>query len=123
MTSSFQNRPAAPSLKFWFAMLVLIGPIHMSEQLLFGLDQLAELKAIFAAYYSRFSNPDIGTWLLVVIAFTLIQSLLLAALAGGRWRLFAAGFFGVGAVGEGHHLVQSLVRGAPRRVENRLAVA
>jgi hypothetical protein len=99
------------SLTFWFAMLVLIGPIHMVEQLLFGLDVMAEFKTMVAAYYSWFANPDIGTWLLVVVSLVLIQLLLLAMLAGGRWRLFAAGFFGVQAVGEGHHIVQALLQG------------
>ncbi len=111
MTHPIDSGKALPGLKFWFAMLVLVGPIHMTEQLLFGLDQLSELKALFAGYYSHFSNPDVGTWLLVVAAFTLVQSLLLAMLAGGRWRLLAAGFLGVQAITEGHHLVQALVRG------------
>lgn len=107
MTKQFKQ----PSLTFWFAMLVLIGPIHMTEQLFCGLDQLQELKGIAAAYYARFENPDLGTWWLVVIAFTLVQSLLLATITGGRWRLAAAGFLGASAVGEGHHLIQSVASG------------
>jgi hypothetical protein len=98
-------------LVHWFALLVLIGPIHMGEQMLSGLDTLYELKSMMAAYYSRFTNPDVGTVALVIFVVTLFQLLLLGALAGGRWRLFVAGFFGVMAVAEAHHVVQTLVQG------------
>ena len=95
----------------WFALLVLIGPIHVGEQLMFGLDTLYELQAMMAGYYSLFSNPDVGTVLLVIITVTLVQSFLLAVLAGGRSRLLVAGFFGMVGVGEAHHIVQTLVQG------------
>jgi hypothetical protein len=96
----------------WFLALVLIGPIHMAEQMVSGLDTLYELQALVAVWQSYFDNPDVGTVILVIAAVTLIQSLLLATLAGGRWRLFAAGFFGVQAVGEAHHLIQAAVNRA-----------
>ncbi len=95
----------------WFALLVLIGPIHVGEQLMFGLDTLYELQAILGGYYSFFTNPDVGTVLLVIITVTLVQSFLLAVLAGGRWRLLVAGFFGIAGVGEAHHIVQTVVQG------------
>ena len=71
----------------WFACLVLTGPIHIAEQLMFGLDTLYELRAMMAGYYSHFENADVATVLLVIFVVTLVQSLLLAVLAGGRWRL------------------------------------
>ena len=95
----------------WFALLVLIGPIHIGEQLMFGLDTLYELQAMMAGYYSQFSNPDVGTVMLVIIVVTLVQSLLLAALAGGRWRLLVAGLFGILGVGEAHHIIQTFAQG------------
>jgi hypothetical protein len=94
----------------WFALLVLIGPIHVAEQLMFGLDTLYELRAMFAGYYSLFANPDVGTVLLVIFAVTLVQSFLLAVLASGRWRLLVAGFFGFMGLVEMHHLVQTVVQ-------------
>jgi uncharacterized protein with HXXEE motif len=95
----------------WFALLVLIGPIHMGEQMLSGLDTLDELNTMMAAYYSRFTNPDVGTVALVIVVVTFVQLLLLGALAGGRWRLFVAGVFGLMAVAEAHHVAQTLVQG------------
>ena len=112
MTQTPQTTAAMADLKRWFGFMVLIGPIHMGEQLMFGLDQLAELKTMMAAYYAQFQNPDVGTVVLVILVFTLVQSLLWAMLAGGRWQLLAAGFFGVFAVGEGHHVLQALYGGS-----------
>lgn len=96
----------------WFGCLVLTGPIHIAEQLMFGLDTLDELKGITASYYSHFSNADVGTVMLVIFVVTLVQSLLLATLAGGRWRLSVAGFFGVAGVAEVHHIVQTVWHGS-----------
>jgi hypothetical protein len=31
-------------IRLWFGWLVIIGPLHMCEQLLFGIDELYELK-------------------------------------------------------------------------------
>jgi hypothetical protein len=98
-------------LKRWFGWLVLIGPIHMAEQLWFGLDELQELRGMMAAYYDHFRNPDVATVVLVVIVATIVQVLLYAMLVGGRWKLLAAGFFGVSGLIEAHHLVKTLVHG------------
>jgi hypothetical protein len=94
----------------WFALLVLIGPIHVGEQLISGLDTLYELQALLAHYYALFANADVGTVMLVIMTVTLVQSLLLAVLAGGRWRLAVAAFFGLMGLGEAHHLVQTVVQ-------------
>jgi hypothetical protein len=98
----------ARQLVRWFGCLVLTGPIHMAEQVMFGLDTLDELKGMTASYYSFFSNADVGTVMLVIFIVTLVQSLLLATLAGGRWRLSVAGFFGVAGIAEVHHVLQTL---------------
>lgn len=106
------RKPLTQSLNFWFGMLLFIGPIHMTEQLLFGLDELQELKTLVARYYGRFADPDIGTWWLVVMTATLVQLLMYGLLAGGRWRLAAAGFLGVFAISELHHIIRSMAAGA-----------
>ena len=95
----------------WFGWLVAIGPIHMGEQFLFGLDTLDEMRDLLGSYYSLFSNQDVATVALVIFVVTLVQSLLLATLAGGRWRLFAAALFGAMGIGESHHIIQTLVQG------------
>jgi hypothetical protein len=83
----------------------------MAEQLMFGLDTLYELRAMMASYYSHFNDSDVGTVILVIAVVTLVQSLLLAVLAGGRWRLSVAGLFGIMGVVESHHLVQTILFG------------
>jgi len=98
-------------LRRWFGWLVIIGPIHMAEQVWFGLDELEELRGMMAAYYSQFLNPDLGTVALVIGAVTFVQVLLYAMLVGGRWKLLAAGFFGLAGVGEVHHVVKTLLHG------------
>lgn len=47
---------------------------------------------------------------LVILIVTLVQSLLLATLAGGRWRLSVAALFGIMGIAESHHLVQTVIR-------------
>jgi hypothetical protein len=99
------------SLSFWFGMLVLVGPLHMTEQLFFGLQEMDELKALLAGYYSNFANPNIGTWWLVVGVVTFLQVLIWGMLAGGRLRLAAAAFFGAFSVFELHHVFRSAASG------------
>jgi len=102
----------AKDLRRWFGWLVIIGPIHMAEQIWFGLDELQELKGLMAAYYSQFRDPDIATVALVIGIFTIVQSLLYAMLVGGRWKLLAAGLIGALSVGEAHHIVRTLAHDA-----------
>lgn len=110
--NAMRNQQDSRQLLRWFGLLVAIGPIHIAEQMMFGLDTLDELKGLTAGYYSLFSNPDVGTVMLVIITVTLVQSLLWATLAGGRWRLSVAAFFGFMGVAEGHHILQTIGRAA-----------
>jgi len=99
-------------IRRWFAWLVIIGPLHMAEQLLMGINELYEIKRFMAAYHSWFRDPDYGTVVLATIGGTLILLLAYGLLLGGRWRLLAVGFFGVLAVTEMHHIVKTLIHGA-----------
>jgi hypothetical protein len=98
-------------LLLWFGSLIVIGPIHMLEQVLFGLDELQELKGLMATYYGSFREADIATVTLVIIVFTIVQVLLYCVFAGGRLRLFVAGFFAVQAIGEVHHVLRVFASG------------
>jgi len=93
----------------WFGWMVLIGPVHIGEQLLFGIDELAEIKRVLAVYHSWFRDPDYGTVVLVGIVVTSVMLMVYGLLVGGRWPLFVAGFFGVVGVAELHHLVKTLL--------------
>ena len=96
-------------IRRWFGWLVIIGPVHVGEQLLFGIDELTEIKRIVAVYYGWFRDPDCGTVVLVGITVTLVLLMVYGLLVGGRWPLIVAGFFGVVGVGEVHHLVKTLL--------------
>ncbi len=99
-------------IKRWFGWTAVIGPIHMCEQLLFGIDQLDELKGFADSYYSMFSNPNYGTVLLVMLSFTLINLIVYSFLKGGRWPLVAIGLFAFISVGEVHHILKTIINGS-----------
>jgi len=106
------NSSNSTELLRWFGALVVIGPIHMLEQIWFGLDELQELKGLMAQYYSLFRDSDLATVCLVITMVTVVQLIVYGAIAGGRWRLLAAGSFGFAGVGEVHHLIKTVVHGA-----------
>jgi hypothetical protein len=91
--------------------LVIIGALHMTEQLLFGIQQIYEVKRIFASYQSWFRDPDWGTVLFIFIMGTLLNLIAYSLIAGGRLLLLAVGFFGVQAITEVHHLVNVITHG------------
>jgi hypothetical protein len=92
----------------WIGVIGIIDLLHLSEQMLFGLGELAMLKHILAAYYSWFQQPDYETVALAMIASAMLFSLTFAAMAGGVGRLVAGGFVGVIAISELHHVWESL---------------
>jgi hypothetical protein len=96
-------------IRRWFLWTLIIGPIHMGEQLLTNITELQELKGFLANYYTLFRDPDYGTVVLVTIGFTLVNLIVYGLLAGGRLRLLAVGFFALVAIGEIHHIVKTVV--------------
>jgi hypothetical protein len=99
-------------IRRWFLWTLIIGPIHMGEQLLTGIAELQELKGFLAKYYTLFRDPDYGTVVLVIVGFTLVNLIVYGLLAGGRLRLSAVGFFALLAIGEIHHIVKTVVNAA-----------
>ena len=96
-------------IKRWFGWLLIIGPIHMSEQLMTGIDELQELKGFAAKYYSLFRDPDYGTVVLTMIIFSLVNVIVYAMLMGGRARLIALALFAMVGLGEVHHIAKTIV--------------
>jgi hypothetical protein len=99
-------------IRRWFGWLIVIGPIHLGEQILFGIDELDEIKRVVGMYYGWFRNPDQGTAALVGIVFTVVLLMLYGMLLGRGWRLAVMGFFGVVGVGELHHILKTVLHGA-----------
>src|SRR5215469_13904801 len=92
----------------WFGWIALIAPLHMCEQLLFGIGELAALKRILAHYYLWFRQPDYGTVLLVTLFGSLMFALTFGILAGGLLKEIALSVWALIAIGEVHHIVESL---------------
>jgi hypothetical protein len=100
----------ATRLLFW---LMIVGALHMSEQLLFGVEELQLFKPMVADYYEAMAaiGPDRATVVLVTVIVTFFTWLCYAILAGGRQRLAALAMFGLMGAGEGHHVIQAIVQG------------
>jgi hypothetical protein len=96
-----------------FLIVGLIGPIHMIEQLVFGIDEFYFLKSSLAPYYAWFpaAAADWATVLLITINGAILTAVLYAFLLGGRARLAALALFALLGVSEIHHLVEAIVRG------------
>ena len=99
-------------IKWLFALLVIVGPIHMIEQMVFGLDELQELKRFSAAYHGWFHDPDFGTVLLVTIAGATTLLMMYGLIAGERWQLMVIALLGFLSAGEVHHVVRTIVHGS-----------
>jgi hypothetical protein len=92
--------------------LVIIGPLHMIEQLIFGIDKFYDMRKAFAGYYRWFDNPDYGTVTLITFFGGLFFLCVYAMDKRGRWRSSVAVLFALLCIGEIHHPVMTLVRGA-----------
>jgi hypothetical protein len=97
-------------LLFW---LMIIGVLHMSEQLLFGVEELQLFKPMIADYYQAMAaiGPDRATVVLVTVVVTFFTWLCYAILSGGRLRFAALGIFGLMGACEAHHVIQAIVKG------------
>ncbi|HTS35910.1 MAG TPA: amidohydrolase family protein [Candidatus Solibacter sp.] len=92
----------------WFGWIALIAPLHMCEQLIFGIGELAALKRILAHYYGWFRQPDYGTVLLVALFGSLMFGLTYGILAGGLLKEISLSVWALIAIGEVHHIIESL---------------
>jgi hypothetical protein len=93
-----------------YRWMLVMGIVHVAEQLRLGTGDLDHARRLMAAYYGLFGNVDYASVVLVIAATGLALFLFLATLAGGRSRTRAAGFFGMAAMGEVHHVVETIAR-------------
>lgn len=96
-----------------FLMLVVIGPLHMTEQMLTSIDEFYWLRGEMAELYSWFAPlpPDVVSVLLITIVWTTVSLLFYAVLIGGMPRLLVLGLFGLFGASEAHHVVEALTKG------------
>ena len=94
-----------------FLWLIVIGPLHMGEQLLTGIEEFYMLREQLGQYYALFDPAfaDRASVILITIVFTLMSLMLYGMLAGGRGRTIVLTMFGVMGAGEIHHAIESVV--------------
>jgi hypothetical protein len=93
-----------------FLLLTIIGPLHMGEQLLTSIEEFHAIRRSMASYYAWFdpAAADSATVILITIVWTTCSILFYGLLREGLPRLLVVGLFGLFAVAEGHHVIQSI---------------
>ena len=96
-----------------FLLLTIIGPLHMTEQMFTSIDEFYAIRAALGQYHALFdpSSADVASVLLITIVWTFISLLICALLWENRARLIVMGLFGVFAVAELHHVIQTVAGG------------
>ena len=97
-----------------FLLLTIVGPMHMAEQLLFGIEEFFSIKRCVASYYTWFepAAADHATVILITVVWTMTSLLFYALLHEGTPRLVVLGIFGLFGAQEVHHVVEALQKGA-----------
>ena len=97
--------------KMWL-WLTLVGPLHMGEQMITGINEYHMIKEQVAGYYALFApaDTDWATVLLITIVWTFVSLLFYAVLKGGKPLLAVMGFFGLFGVSEIHHVFEQFLK-------------
>jgi len=97
--------------KLWLG-LTIIGPLHMAEQLMFGIDEYYSIKDLMGGYYAWFapSDTDWATVVFITIVWTFISVLFYGLLRGGRALLAVMGLFAFFAMQEIHHVIEAIAK-------------
>jgi len=92
----------------WLGWTTVVLVCHMSEQLLFGINELPRLKYAISLYDAHFTRPDVATVTLVAIVATTIFLAMFSLLKGGRAKFITLETLGLLSVSEVHHVVESI---------------
>lgn len=96
-----------------FLLLGLVGPIHMVEQMFFGIDEFYMLRDSLQGWYGLFpaEKSDHASVGLITLAGAVFTAMFVALSAGGKARLFVLGVFGLFGVSEVHHVIEAFMHG------------
>lgn len=110
MPDTASSRQPLPAL---FFALIVVGVLHMTEQLLFGIEEFYMLRDTLGHWYAMFPAAwhDHATVTLITIVFTALSLVLFALVRGGRAPLVVCGAFGVLGIGEMHHWIEAIAKG------------
>lgn len=92
-----------------FLWLIIIGPLHMIEQMFTSIEEFHMLRDQLGGYYAMFdpANADLASVILITIVGTLFSLAWYAMLIGGRARLAMVALFGFMGAMEIHHVLQA----------------
>ena len=96
-----------------FLLLVVVGPLHMIEQMLTSIEEFYWIRRQVDTYYEWFAPApaDLVTVILITVVWTKVSLLFYAVLRGGTPRLAVLGLFGLFGASEAHHVVEALAKG------------
>lgn len=98
-----------------FLLLLLSGPIHMAEQMVFGIEEFHMIRrTVINPYYSWFpaDKADFASVLLITLVGTIFSLIFYALMSGGAARTIALAAFALLGIGEIHHVVEAMAKGA-----------
>lgn len=95
-----------------FLAIVLVGALHMGEQLIFGVEEYHMLRDGVRTWWTWFPAVEAAraSVLLITIVFTTLSLMMYGLLVGGGARLFVLGAFGVLGAQEIHHLFEAIAK-------------
>ena len=96
-----------------FLCLIVIGPLHMIEQMLTSIEEFYWLRGQMEGFYAWFppASADLATVILITVVWTKVSLLFYALLVGGPARLAVLGLFGLFGASEAHHVIEALAKG------------
>ena len=96
-----------------FLLLVVVGPLHMIEQMLTSIEEFYWLRSQVDVYYAWFApaSADLVTVILITVVWTKVSLLFYAVLIGGTPRLVVLALFGLFGASEAHHVIEALAKG------------
>lgn len=95
-----------------FLLLIVIGPLHMAEQLLTGIEELDKLRRGLEVWYGWFPATFAGsvTVILITLAWLAVLLMLDGMMRGGVRRLVVLAVIGSIGAQEVHHVVEAVIR-------------
>jgi hypothetical protein len=96
-----------------FLLLVVVGPLHMIEQMLTSIEEFYWLRGRLEEYYAWFAptSADLATVILITVVWTKVSLIFYALLVGGTARLVVLALFGLFGASEVHHVFEALAKG------------
>lgn len=103
-----------PRLNRLFLAIILVGVVHMAEQIVLGVEEFRTLRAAAGGWWTLFppTYADEASVILITLVFTTMSLLIYGAMRGGKAALFVAALFGVLGVQEAHHWIEAIEKRA-----------